>query len=47
MKTENLEWQDVAERFVLYLDIGGFKDRVRFEKTSELRKSLLDFRNKK
>lgn len=46
VKTENLEWQDVAERFVLYIDIGGFKDRVRFEKTNELYDTLKTFRSK-
>lgn len=46
MKEKELEWEEVAERFVLYLDIGGFKDRVKSDKTSNLRQSLLDFRNK-
>ena len=44
---KKLEWEDVAERFVLYLDIGGFKDRVQSEKNIvELYNKLKSFRSK-
>ena len=45
-KQELPKWQELDERFVLYMDIMGFKDRVMTEPIDDLKKSLLDLRVK-
>ena len=43
---QNNIWNDDEERFVLYLDIMGFKDRVAKTDISELKQLLLTFKTK-
>lgn len=43
---QNNIWNDDDERFVLYLDIMGFKDRVAKTDISELKQLLLTFKTK-
>lgn len=45
-KQELPKWQELDERFVLYMDIMGFKDRVMAKTTKKLKESLLDLRAK-
>ena len=40
------DWKDDAKRFVLYLDIMGFKERVRRTNILELKKALVNFHDK-
>lgn len=41
-----IDWNDSTKRFVLYLDIMGFKERVKNTNISELKKSLQEFKDK-
>lgn len=41
-----IDWKDESDRFVLYLDIMGFKERVKNTNISELKKSLQKFKDK-
>lgn len=41
-----IDWEDDSERFVLYLDIMGFKERVKNTDILDLKKSLQDFKDK-
>lgn len=43
---QNNEWSDDNEKFVLYLDIMGFKDRVAKTEVRELKEMLLAFKTK-
>ena len=42
----NNDWKDESERFVLYLDIMGFKERINREPILKLKSDLLEFRTK-
>lgn len=39
-------WKDESERFVLYLDIMGFKERVTRTPIGQLKQELLNFKTK-
>ena len=43
---QNNEWSDDNEKFVLYLDIMGFKDRVAKTEVGELKEMLMAFKTK-
>lgn len=44
--SDSNSWKDDSDRFVLYLDIMGFKERVNRTPIGELKKELLDFKNR-
>lgn len=43
---QKFDWNDNEDRFVLYLDIMGFKERVSRQDTEKLKKDLMSFKTK-